>query len=369
MLHAAVADQTVAVAPRLRIASVPSSHVYVRHLSVAGGGASAVERLADPPTGQGVSDQSPWWPPAMLEPAWVQENADDFDVFHVHFGFDARTPDQLVELVTALRTAGKPLVYTVHDLRNPHHKDRRLHDEQLDVLVPAADAIITLTRGAAAEVARRWHREAVVVPHPHVVDLPIAARVRRERAERQGPFRIGLHCKSLRAGMDAKTVIPGLVRAVRELPDAVLQVNAHRELVEPNGQRYDPQLASLLADLGPDVDVRVHDYFSDDELWEYLGSLDVSVLPYRHGTHSGWLEACRDFATDVVAPTCGYYSDQAPVHSYALNESAYDEQSLIDAVRSAHDHPSPTVDLAARRRQREAIAAAHLEVYSRLVDS
>jgi hypothetical protein len=57
------------------------------------------------------------------------------------------------------------------------------------------------------------------------------------------------------------------------------------------------------------------------------------------------------------------------VHSYALNESAYDEQSLIDAVRSAHDHPSPTVDLAARQRQREAIAAAHLEVYSRLVDS
>jgi beta-1,4-mannosyltransferase len=111
----------------------------------------------------------------------------------------------------------------------------------------------------------------------------------------------------------------------------------------------------------------VHDFFTDDELWAYLGSLDASVLPYRHGTHSGWLEACRDLGTSVVAPTCGHYADQAPVHSFVLEESEYDEESLVNAVRAAHDRPAPPVDLEERRRQREAVAAAHRDVYTRLV--
>ena len=69
------------------------------------------------------------------------------------------------------------------------------------------------------------------------------------------------------------------------------------------------------------LDLRVHDYFTDDELWRYLSSLDVSVLPYRFGTHWGWLEACRDLGTAVIAPTCGYFADQAPVLSYQHDEA------------------------------------------------
>jgi hypothetical protein len=42
----------------------------------------------------------------------------------------------------------------------------------------------------------------------------------------------------------------------------------------------------------PGVTVSVHDRFSDAELWKYLSSLSISILPYRLGTHSGWAEAC-----------------------------------------------------------------------------
>lgn len=355
----------------IRVASVPSSHVYVRHLAPVDGSTATVrvERLADPPPAGAGSEQSSWWPPAMLDARWVEANADSFDVFHLHFGFDARTPDELAELVAALRSAGKPLVYTVHDLRNPHHTDRRAHDEQLDVLVPAADEVVTLTTGAAAEIERRWGRTATVIPHPHVVDLAAAARARRTKSEREGPFRIGLHVKSLRACMDAQAVLPVLVRAVRELPDAVLQVNGHRDVLEPGGARYDSALAELLSDLGSDVDLRVHDFFSDDDLWDYLTSLDASVLPYRHGTHSGWLEACRDLGTQVIAPSCGYYRDQAPVHSYLLDEDSFDEDSLVAAVRAAYEHPHPAIDLRERRRQRKTVAMAHDDLYARLVRS
>ena len=121
------------------IASVPSGHVYVRHLD-APGGSDRVVRLPDPPVPDG-SPAARWWPPAMLEPDWVRAHADEFDIMHIHFGFDHQPPDTLRELVGALREHRKPLVLTVHDLRNPHHGEPELHDAQLGVLVSAADTV------------------------------------------------------------------------------------------------------------------------------------------------------------------------------------------------------------------------------------
>jgi beta-1,4-mannosyltransferase len=352
----------------IRVASVPGSHVYVRHLSVPDGLDDGVRRLPDPPT-SGRSPQSQWWPPRMLEADWVRGHRDEFDVFHVHFGFDARTPAELRELVAALDACGKPLVLTVHDLRNPHHVDRREHDEQLDVLVPAARGLITLTDGAAREIAARWGRHPSVIPHPHVLELDDMARRQTRRGTRAGrPARVGLHLKSVRAGMAPALVLPALVRAVEALDgEAVLQVNGHTELLQPDGSAYDPELAELVRGYGDRIDLRVHEYFSDDELWDYLASLDVSVLPYRFGTHSGWLEACRDVGAAVVAPSCGYYADQGPVETYVLDEHAFDEASLVDAVRRAVTDPPHAVTVAERERQRLEVAVAHRRLYESLV--
>jgi hypothetical protein len=353
---------------RLVIASVPANHVYVRHLAPEDG--SGPVRLPDPtPAGAAATQQ--WWPPVMLDAAWVE--AHDFDVFHLHFGFDARDPADLADLVAALRRRGKPLVFTVHDLRNPHHLDRAAHDRHLDVLVPAADALITLTTGAAAEIRDRWGREALVVPHPHVVPLDTMRRVAAEREARptgDRELRIGMHVKSLRAGMHPHPLLPVLVDTVRELPGAVLQVNGHRDVLLPDGARYDAALAEALQDHAArgEVDLRIHDFLDDDALWAYLASLDVSVLPYRFGTHSGWLEACRDLGTAVVAPSCGYYADQAPVLGFRHDEQHFDAASLATALREAYaGHVAPAPGVEDRRRQRARIAAAHARVYDSVV--
>ncbi|WP_382305766.1 glycosyltransferase family 1 protein [Herbiconiux sp. UC225_62] len=362
----------------VRVASVPSSHVYIRHLSPVGSDAPAVVRLADPdPDDARRSAVSRWWPPAMLEPSWVQDHADEFDVFHLQFGFDARTPGELRALLAALREEGKPFVYTVHDLRNPHHELRSEHDAQLDVLIPGADALITLTPGAAAEIDRRWQRTAEVLPHPHVVDPATMARVAADReAERANasaaarPFRIGVHVKSLRASMHPLPVIEVLARAVRELPDTVLQVDGHSDVLEPDGRRFDPELSGFLraAETRGDLELHVHDFFTDDELWEYLASLDVSVLPYRFGTHSGWLEACRDLGTAVIAPDCGFYAEQQPVFGYHNDEDSLSADSLVDAVHRARRTPlAPPVTIEHRLQQRAAIADAHQRLYRSLL--
>jgi hypothetical protein len=312
-----------------------------------------------------------WWPPVMLDPAWVREA--DIDLMHVHFGFDGCEPETLREVVRTLHGRGIPLVLTVHDLRNPHHEDRSVHDAQLDVLVPAADALLTLTPGAADEVRRRWGREATVVPHPHVVPFRLMAVAQDCRARRRvGDVRVGLHVKSLRASMDPAAVLPVLARTVAELPGAVLQVNGHRELLEPDGAHHDADLAALLRTehAAGRIDLRVHDFLGDDAFFAYLGSLDVSVLPYRFGTHSGWLEACRDLGTTVVAPTCGYFAEQGPVLTYGHDEHGLDADSLADAVRTAVlERPALGATIDERRAQRALVADVHDEVYAAAISA
>ena len=351
----------------LTVASVPSGHVYVRHLAPLQG--EGAVRLPDPAPGR--PDQpagAVWWPPVMLDPEWARHA--DFDVFHLHFGFDAEPPERLEALAKVLRGRGKPLVYTVHDLRNPHHRDQTLHDQHLDVLVGAADALVTLTEGAAREIERRWGRRARVVPHPHVVDLATMTRALEVRPLwRNRPFRVGLHLKSLRANMDPMRILPTLVEAVGGLPDAVLQVNCHRDVLDADGARRDAELSAWLRDQAAAgrLDLQVHDYFSDDDLWTYLASLDLSVLPYTFGTHSGWLEACRDLQTTVLAPSCGYYADQGPVLTYTNDGDDFDTDSLHDAVVRAHDErPRFGATLDERTAQRREVARAHEELYREL---
>ncbi len=343
--------------------SIPSGHVYVEH--TAHPAVTGVDRLPDPAVGPGVP-ATQWWPPPALEAGWVREHQDDFDVYHLHFGFDARTTEQLGALVAELRACGKPLVMTVHDLRNPHHPDRRAHDEQLDVLVPAADALVTLTPGAAAEIQRRWQRTAAVLPHPHVVEQPALGRPRPAHPA----WTVGIHLKSLRASTAPLPVVEAVVEAVHDLPEAVLVVDVHHEAMRPDFVRYDAVLATYLreADARGDLELREHDFLDDEALWDHLQQLDLSVLPYRFGTHSGWLEACHDLGTPVLTGDCGFYAEQRPCLTYRVSEDGPDRASLVDGVHRAFvERPAWRADPAQRDRERLALAVAHRDLYQRVL--
>lgn len=352
----------------MRIASVPASHVYVRHLSRPGGGEGVV-RLPDPIPANGRTVPGGWWPPLMLERGWVADNHRRFDVFHVHFGFDAIGLDVLNTVVRELKSYDKPLVYTIHDLRNPHHRESQIHTEQQHVLVAAADALITLTPGAARVIQDRWGRDCRVLPHPHVLD-----RARITRTRRDERFVIGVHAKSLRANMDPLPIVEVLTEVVSVLPHATLQVDVHDEIFDPANHWYAPHIGRALLeyDRHDHVEVRVHPYFTDDEFWDYLASLTVSLLPYRFGTHSGWLEACFDLGTAVIAPSCGFYDQQRPCGVFEFTEDHFDAESLRQAVRDAYCQWSagadqPRATWPARRAERMKIAAAHRDLYSRVL--
>ncbi len=348
--------------PRPRIVSVPAGHPYVRHLDLPDG-PGLVDRLPDPPVPGAPAGT--WWPHPALEPAWVRDRAATFDVLHVHFGFEHRTTAELDELVAALAEVDRPLVLTVHDLTNPHLADQARHDAQLGVLVRAAAEVLTLTEGAARAVRRRWGRNATVVPHPHVAPL---GQIGTARTAPVGGAVVGLHLKSLRANLDLRVVEP-LVAAVAGLPGVRLRVGLHREVADPPAT---PETAVLVQRLrraheAAELELRLHDRLPDEDLATDLRALDVLVLPYRHGTHSGMVELCHDLGTAVVASDVGRWHEQQEVATYRTTASGPDPGSLRDALARAAGRRAGAASLAERTAQRTCLARTHDEVYRRAV--
>jgi hypothetical protein len=107
-------------------------------------------------------------------------------------------------------------------------------------------------------------------------------------------------------------------------------------------------------------------------LWDYLAAVSVSVLPYRFGTHSGWLEACFDLGTAVIAPSCGFYGQQHPCGVFTYTVDAFNADSLEAAVHAEHARwlrgiAAPRADWGARRAQRVELAQAHRDLYERVL--
>lgn len=351
---------------RLRVVSVPAGHPYVQHLDDPG--APRVLRLPDPV----VPGRPPgrWWPHVALDPAWVRAHAATFDLLHVHFGFEHRTPDDLAALVAATREVGVALVVTVHDLRNPHEVDQGPHLERLGVLVRGADAVLTLTPGAAAEVLARWGRQAQVVPHPHVAPVRALGAARAARGTARPA--VGMHLKSMRSNVDGQAV-RAVVSGLRDV-DVLVRVHLHRDLdlaADGPGER-----AALVDDLerahaDGGVELVRHAPWDDAELHRRLAALDVLVLPYSRGTHSGMVELCADLGTPVVAPELGFWHEQQDVHGYPAHPDGSDpgphglERALRAAVLEALAAPAVPAPARDRLAQRRRIAEAHEALYRR----
>ncbi|GAB2615099.1 hypothetical protein Aab01nite_27330 [Paractinoplanes abujensis] len=306
----------------------------------------------------------------MCDAAWVAAHADRFDVMHVHFGTESYPTSHLRSLVHALRAAGRPLVYTLHDLENPQLTDQAPHREHLDVLVPAADELVTLTPGAAAAIERRWGRTAEVIPHPHVLPLDAQAPA----GTGSDPYVLGVHLRDIRPGTDAVRTVATLLDAVDRLRArgvvAIGRVHVN-ERVRDEAAR--DQVGALIARHRDTTELRRTERLGDDALARSIADLDVAILPYRAGTHSGWAELCWDLGVPVAGPPVGFASEQHP-DDFALFDAG-DGAALAEAVRRLlTGTPRPgsaarAVRQADRRRQRvaaaAAITAAHTALYER----
>ncbi len=298
----------------------------------------------------------------MLRSAWIAEHASAFDLLHLHFGAESFTPAELSLALDALRASGRPFVLTVHDLEHPQLAEPARHEAQLELLVPAADALVTLTEGAAQEVERRWGRTPTVIPHPHL--FPLEAPFPRA-SPRPVPV-LGLHLRDLRPNVDG----PGATRTLLDAAELLRQEGTHVTVrVVLHDRVRDPAAREHVRRLcaGAEVDLVESARPDDTELAAELAGLDVSVLPYRHGTHSGWVELCWDLGVPVAAPRLGHVAEQHPDSSFLEGFTPGSAPELGGAIRAllgAQDRGRLQRERrAARRVQRGEIAAAHLALY------
>ncbi|QGU05340.1 glycosyltransferase family protein [Corynebacterium comes] len=322
---------------RLRVLSIPAGHVYTAAIRP-----EDVEYLPDPDI------DGHWWPHPALDAAWWEDlPAEQLpDLVHLHFGFDHLTPGQTGAFIQALRSRGVPLVVTVHDMDNPHLKDQTDHHEKVRLLVDAAAARITLTDLAAAHLPVGTR----VIPHPQVVtDPPPGA------GNGQAP---GVFLKSLRGNVISDPFFYRiLARTVRRELGRPLRIHLHE----------DPATGDLVRALSGGrlsgvIDLRVHAPMSDHTLHEAVAECRTVLLPYLRGTHSGWLEMCRDLGVSVAVPDCGMYEGQADdpqgVEKYRTGDP-------LDAARAliALYGRGPVPYAGDRAEQLRQIRAAHRAVY------
>lgn len=325
--------------------------------------------LADPPPPGAPAGQ--WWPPQVLLPSWLEAHAADFDLVHVHFGIESYGAAELRETVATLRRLGKPFVYTVHDLENPQLNTQDEHRASLEVLAAGADALVTLTGTADVEVRSIAHRPTTVIAHPTLLpDGP------RPIGRANDVIRIGVHLRDLRPNIDGVGTCATLVRAVADLRARGTRIEA---VVRMNERVRDGEAAAsidLLARETDGVGVERGPRLDDDALAAWLADLDACVLPYRHGTQSGWAELCYDLAVPVVGTRVGHIAAQHPgdFHAFDVGDPVSLTRAIVDATAPGWSRPGSaprTAEVGRRRGERVAerarVRAAHVEVYRRAV--
>ena len=297
----------------------PADHPYVRRLP-------------------GVCRPFPVWDVEALASSAVR-------IAHVHFGFEGRDADELARWVRSCRSAGVRVVFTVHDVDNPHLVDQVPHHDAVRALAAAADAVVTLTEAAAVSIARLIDRPIVVLPHPHVVPLSRIAG-RRVVPLTHGP--VYVHAATCRPNLDVELVeqlAPGASR------HGGLRVHVRTPLDERR-RRVVERLAAQ-----PGVVLDLDDRLSDTDLWSRIEDASAVLLPYRWGTHSGLLEAARDLATPVVAPDVGGLVEQGAM---AL-DGAFDAWDRVEVRRP--------VTASERRLEHRELARRHRDLYRQVAES
>ncbi|HST81492.1 MAG TPA: hypothetical protein VLL08_07120 [Kineosporiaceae bacterium] len=346
----------------ITVAALPGRGLYVRHL----GHPEGVDGVHRPTV---VLPGSAPRPPASFDVHWLREQLGEMQVVHVHGVSPRVTPEQVSEAVAVVKSVGRPLVVTAYHLSDPNGIDDATYAAQLDALIPQADEVLTLTESAREEISQRWSVDAMVLPHPHVVDF---VRMRRGRAEqRRGVFVLGAHLGSLRLPGDPVAVVQALADATVDVPEARLDVHVHDHLLDSDSTRFSPvtirEIERIVTKVGGNL--RAHRPMTDAQLWDHLFSLDASFVPPLHGSHSIWPEACFDLGTQVLLPANSHAAAQRPGLSYsATDDGIPDVDSLQSAITQAREQETCwRADPTARWKERVRIAETLRTCYEKLL--
>lgn len=361
------------------MAVLPAAHPAVRRIT--GLSASAQVDLVPMQTGAVNGAPPPDTAPDRGGPGGDPAEADgeqlqQVDVAHVHFGYDYLEPESVEHVVEYLERTGVPMVLTVHDIVYPLPEDSLPHRDHTGTLVRAASRVLTLTEVAAQELWVRWGVEALVVPHPRLLDEAEISTAVRAGKHLRGPADsavVGVLLERMGENIEGPELLDMLAPVAAGRRGAhlriVVEAQAWRDACGEDRESGGHHLVAELAAEGDWESVRLIRYEALDlgPVLAEFAALDVCVLPYRFATHSTWLELCRDLGVAPVLPAVGFLREQwfdrcDPADHSGEVYDPRDPGSLTWAVRTAIDEPRgapPRVEGADPR----VVMAAHEQIY------
>ena len=292
----------------------------------------------------------------------------DVDVVHVQWKVADWNPrlGGIPRLEVALRSMGRPTVFTLHDVYAPESRwQRTITPEALGLrrLGIAASSIVVHSEEERTRLAGR-------VPDGKVEVVPHFVESRAALPDRAGS-RAAL-------GVSDKRVITLLghvikrrghrlvIEAMRELPDDVYALFVGAPL---RGREYMvDQFKEYAVKNGVEDRVRFMGFVSEEELEQVLAATDVALAPYRSMSASGALATLISAGRPIVSSDLPQFRELAAMepgalHSFRPYEAAALAPAIEGALAVATDEPDPHVQGLARRLSTARVVDRYVGLY------
>ena len=292
----------------------------------------------------------------------------DVDVVHVQWKVADWNPrlGGIPRLEVALRSMGRPTVFTLHDVYAPENRwQRTVSPEALGLrrLGFAASSVVVHSEEERRRLAGRVP-DAKVEVVPHFVEtraaLPdrAASRTALEVADKRVITLLGHVIK--RRGHRL------VIEAMRELPDDVCALFVGAPL---RGREYMvDQFREYAVKNGVEDRVRFMGFVSEEQLEQVLAATDVALAPYRSMSASGALATLISAGRPIVSSDLPQFRELAAMESGALHTfTPYEAAALAPAVEEAlavaTEEPDPHVQRLARRLSTARVVDRYVGLY------
>jgi hypothetical protein len=226
---------------------------------------------------------------------------DNFDVCHIHYGFEFEKFEVFHQAIQEIRKKLKPIVYTCHELNSVHGIGIEQYKEYLNILFQNASELITLTEKAKEEI--NIDKKVHVIPHGQVTS-PI---IRNYTNTHNIPNILLLG--TLRENRDLITSFINLNLGTSEnecnvsfvtKPFTSAQIEKYaalRTAIEIAQKNTRNKIETLLP-------------LQDKEFNQRVSQSEILVLPYSSAGHSGQLELAFDLGIFPIVTNVGFIESQ-----------------------------------------------------------
>ena len=233
--------------------------------------------------------------------------------------------------VLLMKTFGKRVVWTVHNITNHEKKHEELEIFFSTMLAHCVDAIIVHCESARRRVREiykiRDRKSIVVIPHGSYLSVY------------KNSVSVGNARKYLNVSPTDLTFL--FFGNIRPYKGVIELIHSFRRLDTKNatllivGKPHNKRFLELLKEEAGGSSVRLIPRFvSDDEIQIYLNAADILVLPYTDILTSGVVMLAISFGKPIIAPRTGCLSDVLDNSGSFLYDST-DKYGLLNAMKDA----------------------------------